>query len=85
MKKKIALLLAAVMMLALAACGGKGSTNKTNDGPKNDVPAAPTEEAPTSNHVKDYKIDVPDGFEETEMAGVDACWVNAADNSNINV
>lgn len=37
-----------------------------------------------SNHVVDYKVDVPDGFEETEMEGVKDCW-NAQDGSSINI
>ena len=62
MKKKIAFLLAMMMLLALAGCG-----SKIND------------------HVVDYKIDLPDGFVETELVGADACWYNAADLSNVNL
>ena len=61
MKKKIAFLFAA-LMLVLAGCG-----SKVND------------------HVVDYKIDLPDGFVETELVGADACWYNAADLSNVNL
>ena len=87
MKKKIALLIAAMLMLALTACGG-GSGDKTpaNNNPgSNPETAAPTEPAaPTSNHVVDYKIDIPEGFEEAQMAGLDANW-QSADNSSINL
>ena len=38
----------------------------------------------TSNKVVDYTVDVPAGFEETEMPGVTDCWY-CADGSNINV
>ena len=96
MKKNIALILAAMMMmLALTACGGKGgSGDKT---PASDSPVATPEAtepaatpeatepaAPSSNHVVDYKVDIPEGFEETQMAGLDANWQNA-DNSSINL
>ena len=37
-----------------------------------------------NDHVVDYKVDVPEGFEEMEMEGVKDCWVNAEDGSNIN-
>lgn len=37
-----------------------------------------------NDHVTGYNVDVPDGFEETEMEGVKECWYNAADGSNIN-
>lgn len=36
-----------------------------------------------NNHVTDYTVDVPDGFEETEMDGVKDCWY-AQDGSSIN-
>ena len=63
MKKKIAYLLAAAVVLAaLAGCG-----SKVND------------------HVVDYKLDIPDGFTETELEGADACWVSADGTANINV
>lgn len=39
----------------------------------------------TSNKVTDYKVDVPEGFEEMELEGVTKAWYNAADNSNVNV
>lgn len=61
MKKKIAFLFAA-LMLVLAGCGAK-----------------------VNDHVVDYHIDLPDGFEETELEGADACWFNAADLSNVNL
>lgn len=62
MKKKIAFLLAMMMMLALAGCGAK-----------------------VNDHVVDYKIDLPDGFEETDMEGANACWWNPEDGSNVNL
>lgn len=63
MKKKIASLFAAVLVLAaLAGCG-----SKVND------------------HVVDYKLDIPDGFTETELEGVDACWMDADGTANINL
>lgn len=37
-----------------------------------------------NDHVVDYKVDVPESFQETEQEGVTACWAGA-DNSNINV
>lgn len=37
-----------------------------------------------SNKVVDYKVDVPDGFEEMELEGVTKCWATV-DGSNINV
>lgn len=64
MKKKIAILLAAVMMLALAGCGQGGAAK---------------------NHVVDYKVDIPEGFVEAQMEGLDAYWQNTADSSNINL
>ena len=41
--------------------------------------------AKASDHVTDYQVDVPDGFVETELEGVAACWTNLADGSSINV
>lgn len=38
-----------------------------------------------NDHVTDYHIDLPDGFQEIEMEGVDACWANAGQTSNVNV
>lgn len=37
-----------------------------------------------NDHVVDYKVDVPEGFEETEMAGITACWATT-DGSNVNL
>ena len=37
-----------------------------------------------NDHVVDYEVDVPSGFQSTEMDGVIECWVSA-DGSNINV
>ena len=48
------------------------------------TPEATEPAAPSSNHVVDYKVDIPEGFEETQMAGLDANWQNA-DNSSINL
>lgn len=39
----------------------------------------------TSNKVVDYKVDVPDSFQELELEGVTKAWYNVADNANINV
>lgn len=91
MKKNIALILAAMMMmLALTACGGKGGSgdkNPSDDKPTATEPAEPVKTeapAPAGNHIVDYKVDIPEGFEETQMAGLDANWQNA-DNSSINL
>lgn len=41
--------------------------------------------AKVNDHVTDYHIDLPAGFEEIEMEGVDACWANAGQTSNVNL
>lgn len=38
-----------------------------------------------NDHVTDYHIDLPAGFEETEMEGVDACWADAGLTGNVNL
>ena len=38
-----------------------------------------------NDHVTDYHIDLPAGFEEIEMEGVDACWANAGLTGNVNL
>lgn len=38
-----------------------------------------------NDHVTDYHIDLPDGFEEIEMEGVDKCWANAGLTGNVNL
>ena len=38
-----------------------------------------------NDHVTDYHIDLPAGFEEIEMEGVDKCWSNAAQTGNVNL
>ena len=38
-----------------------------------------------NDHVVDYKLDIPDGFVETEMEELEAIWVRSSDNSNINL
>lgn len=45
--------------------------------------ANPTEE-PKNDHVVDYKIDIPDGFEPMDEVGLDACWYRE-DGSSINL
>ena len=85
MKKNLALLFA-VLMLALAGCNGGGEKNPSGQNNPTDAPittAEPTEE-PKNNHVVDYKLNIPDGFEPTEQDGLDACWFRA-DGSNINL
>ena len=37
-----------------------------------------------NDHVVDYKVDVPESFQETEQEGVTACWATT-DGSNVNV
>ncbi len=84
-KRTLAALLA-LMMILMAGCGSSGA--KDTDAPRDDEStAAPTEEPaeePKSNHVVDYKLDLPDGFEPTEQEGVDACWIRE-DSSNVNL
>lgn len=80
--KKIAAFLLALMLLALAGCSGDTKPSSAPDD-SGDAPTQASEPA-KSNHVVDYKIDVPDGFEPTEMEGLTACWYNA-DGSNINL
>lgn len=41
--------------------------------------------AGVSNRVTDYKVDLPAGFQEIEMEGVDVCWANAGQTSNVNL
>lgn len=90
MKKSLAFLFA-LLMLALAGCGGDDAKNTAGPG-SNDNPGAatsapteePTEEPKAGNHVVDYKIDVPDDFEPMDQEGLDACWFRA-DGSNINL
>lgn len=65
MKKPLVLLLA-LLMAGMAACGG------------------PESEATPTPVVTGYEIDVPDGFEQQELAGFDRCYMSA-DGSNINV
>lgn len=38
-----------------------------------------------NDHVVDYQVDLPDSFEETELEGADACWVNPENNANVNL
>lgn len=38
-----------------------------------------------NDHVTDYHIDLPAGFEEIEMEGVDKCWANAGLTGNVNL
>jgi len=38
-----------------------------------------------NDHVTDYHIDLPGGFEEIEMEGVDKCWANADQTANVNL
>ena len=38
-----------------------------------------------NDHVTDYHIDLPAGFEETEMEGVDVCWANTGLTGNVNL
>lgn len=85
MKRNLALLFA-VLMLAMAGCGGSkdpsgtaGSNNGATDAPTDE----PTEE-PKNDHVVDYKLDLPEGFEPVEMEGLDACWFRA-DGSSVNL
>lgn len=85
MKKTIVFLLA-MLMLTLTACGDKDSSlQRPDNGGSSSAPSAEVSEpAKTSNHVVDYKVDVPEGFESMEQEGVVECWYNA-DGSNINV
>lgn len=88
MKKAIAFLLATMLLLAAAGCG-KGDDTTGGGTPASEPaeasqPAEASEPAQSSNHVVDYKIDVPDGFEPTEMEGLTACWYNG-DGSNVNL
>ena len=94
MKKSVLFLSAAMLMLVLASCGQDAGT-PTNPGSQTADPgiqatepgaqaSEPAEPAKTSDHVVDYKLDIPEGFEETTQEGVVACWYNA-DGSNINV
>ena len=85
MKKNLAVLFA-VLMLALAGCSGGGEKNPSGpNNPANEPTSTvqPTEE-PKNDHVVDYVLSVPDGFESTEQDGLDACWFRA-DGSNINL
>lgn len=41
--------------------------------------------AKISDHVTDYHVDLPDGFQEIEMEGVDVCWANAGMTANVNL
>lgn len=38
-----------------------------------------------NDHVTDYKVDLPAGFEEIEMEGVDVCWADAGQTSKVNL
>lgn len=38
-----------------------------------------------NDHVTDYHVDLPAGFEEIEMEGVDKCWANAGLTGNVNL
>lgn len=84
MKKTIVFVLA-MLMLTLAACGDKDSALKNPDKENNNsTPSAEVSEPAKGNHVTDYKVDVPEGFESIEQEGVLECWATA-DGSNINV
>lgn len=85
MKKYLAFLFA-ILMLALAGCGNEADKPAAGPGsaPGSAAPEA-TEPPKASDHVVDYKVDIPEGFEETELEGVDACWLNPVDNSNVNL
>ena len=51
MKRALTFLLAAVMLLSLAACGGNGGSNApAGNTPANNEPAAPAEPSPVSSH-----------------------------------
>lgn len=85
MKKNLAVLFA-VLMLALAGCSGGGEKDPSGQNVPTNEPTAtvePTEE-PKNDHVVDYKLNIPDGFEPTEQDGLDACWFRA-DGSNVNL
>ena len=88
MKRPLAVLLA-VLMLALAGCGGDPSSDNTPSAglPSGTESAAPTAEPtgePTNVHVADYSLDLPDGFEPIVLEGLDAFW-SREDGSNINL
>lgn len=84
MKKNLAFLFA-LLMLALAGCGGNPGSAASNPPAGSDSPTQATEPAKQGgDHVVDYKLDIPDGFDPTEQEGLTACWY-AADGSNINL
>lgn len=92
MKKSFAILFA-LMMLTLAGCQSESEPGerppRITPPPAASQPAetkpAETEPAQVSDHVVDYRVDIPQSFGSTEMEGVVACWYNAEDGSNINV
>lgn len=93
MKKNLAFLFA-MLMLVLAGCGGgddagtpASSAPEGTDSVSTTEPTTePTEEPAAGDHVVDYKLDVPEGFEEADPSELDvtACWYRA-DGSNINL
>ena len=94
MKRPLAALLAALTLaLALAGCGGDSPSDSTPSSGVSDAgdSSAPTADPsgepsgePVINHVADYTLELPDGFEPIEMDGLDAFW-SRADGSNINL
>lgn len=96
MKKYLAFL-SVILMLALAGCGQEGE--KASNPPAGDSKAPvsdtaeptseptpePTLEPAASNKVVDYKLDLPEGFEPIDQPGMEACWYNGADQSNVNL
>ena len=82
MKKWLALLLAGVMLLSLAACGGKTSDEPSGSNPSTPADSSGTDQPGETNEKKTYKIgyltpDTSSGFYQEVLASLQAACAEA--------
>lgn len=63
----------------------ESASPEPSEGPVASATPEPSENPGTGNHVADYTLDIPDGFEKREKEGVAACWYRESDGSSINL